>query len=351
MKESDDPLAHTDIVVALSCTACNAMVPLVQNKSSETLSPGVALVICTYCRPGSLQRFINSLREQTLRPHQLIIVDASPDNAVEKMLRAYDNLNDLAVVNVLYLRVTGSLRGLTRQRNLGTKFVLMDKLAFFDDDVVLMPDCLEQMCEVFQQYDAGMVAGVSAYIVNDAVAISYHSKRWKFRQLIGVVPSFEPGRYFRSGMSTNWNFLLPNEGVTKGDWLPGTAMMWRTEIVRLAGFNERFSGYGQGEDLDFSLRARKHGMLLMAGKAHLEHLHEETGRPDWYKIGYMSIYNRYHIHRNIFSDYSSRILFIYAWTLDTIMLASGLCLPHLTRLTLLQLQGRLRAVIDLLAGH
>jgi len=208
-----------------------------------------------------------SLSEQTRQPDQLIVVDASPDDSTEAMMRAFTNLAGLAA-EVLYVRVAGALRGLTRQRNLGAKFVTVDKLAYFDDDVVLLPTCLEEMARVHQEYGE-TVAGVGGYIVNGHSTVSL---RWRVRRWLRVVPSLEPGRYFRSGISTPWGFLPPNEDLTEGDWLQGGAAMWRTAIDWEKTFRELFSGYAQSEDLDFSLRARTKGKLVVAGRAHLLHL-------------------------------------------------------------------------------
>lgn len=334
-----------DIATIWTCQQ-HAFVSVERIPQSSSLHPGVAVVVCTYLRAESLRRFLHSLAEQTLRPDQLIVVDASPDDSTEVMLQAFPNLAGLAT-EVLYMRVIGSLRGLTKQRNLGAKFVTVDKLAYFDDDVVLLPTCLEEMARVHQEYGEA-VAGVGGYIVNGRSTVSL---RWRVRRWLRVVPSLEPGRYFRSGMSTPWGFLPPNEDLTQGDWLPGCAMMWKTETVRNVGFRELFSGYAQGEDLDFSLRARSRGKLVVTGKAHLLHLTDNQGRPDPYRRGYMAIYNRYLIHRETYPDALSRLIFIYAWLVDTLFLLYRLLSPAEFRSTLAQLRGRLDAVLDLMINR
>lgn len=319
------------------------LVPVKGFPADTILQPGVAVVICTYLRAESLKRFLYSLAEQTLQPNQLIIVDASPDNATELMLRAFPDIESLAA-DVTYMRVMGSLRGLTRQRNLGARFVIVDKLAYFDDDVVLLPTCLEEMTLVHQQYGEE-VAGVGGYIVNGCSSISL---RWRVRRWLRVVPSLEPGRYCRSGVSTPWGFLPPNDTLTEGDWLQGGAAMWRTTVVQGVTFQEQFGGYGQSEDLDFSLRARPRGKLVVAGKAQLLHLPDDRGRPDHYRREYMAICNRYFIHREVYPDLLSRLNFIYGWLIDSVFLLRGLFSPGRFRQSSAQLHGRLRASFDLI---
>lgn len=338
---SSTPAFFNEITVIWTCQQ-DEFVPLAQIPLNAVLRSGVAVVICTYMRADSLKRFLRSLAEQTLRPDQLIIVDASHDEATELMLRAFSGLANLAS-EVIYMRVVGSLRGLTRQRNLGAKFVTVDKLAYFDDDVVLLPTCLEEMARVHQQYGEE-AAGVGGYIVNGHRTTSL---RWRVRRWLGIVPSLEPGRYFRSGMSTPWSFLPPNDDLTEGDWLQGCAAMWKTKIVDEVRFRELFSGYAQSEDLDFSLRARSCGRLMVSGKARLLHLTDDRGRPDPYWRGYMAIYNRYVIHRETYPDALSRLAFIYAWLVDTLFLFCRLLSPATFRPTLAQLWGRLNALVDL----
>jgi len=323
----------------------NVILPLKEFPSVVTLSPGVAVVICTYKRADSLRRFLDSLREQTLLPDQLIIVDASPDDATEKMLRNYGKLGSLATT-MIYTRVTGSLRGLTRQRNLGARLVTVDKLAYFDDDVVLFPDCLEKLVGVYQQYGES-VAGVGAYVVNAGRSISL---RWKIRRWLRIVPSLEPGRYFRSGMSTPWSFLEPNEGGTYGDWLPGCAMMWRTSLVSELGFNERFVRYANGEDLEFSLRAKKLGKLLLAGSARLCHLHDSSGRLDQRELSRTTAVNNLAIfegqlpNRTCF-DYS---YFFYGYFINMLLEQLGFLRARQPMQAFRSLQGHFEFVLYLL---
>jgi hypothetical protein len=67
----------------------------------------------------------------------------------------------------------------------------------------------------------------------------------------------------------------------------------------------------------------------------------------------MAIYNRYQIHRRGLSDRSWRdvVWFVYAWTLDTLMLCRNLLFPKRWAPTFRHLAGRLVAVADLSRGR
>jgi GT2 family glycosyltransferase len=308
------------------------------------LRAGCTVVICTHHRPCSLIRFLDSLKIQTRTPDRLVIVDASPDAETEAALCAYPETHRLASC-VLYFRVSGELKGLTRQRNFAIRWVETDLTAFFDDDVVLAPDCLSEMERTHRALGetvVGVGAMQSGYLKPRAL--------WRWRRKLGIVPSLQPGRYSRSGMSIPWSYLH-SSAPTEGDWLPGCGMMWKTEIVAELGFHDAFEGYAQGEDLDFSLRALRKGKLVMAPTARLKHLHDPAGRQDEFRAGYSSIYNRYEIHRRSLPNRTWRDVawFIYAWTFDTLLLLRHLVNPRLSRAVRQQIAGRLRATRDLLA--
>lgn len=311
------------------------------------LMAGLAVVVCTCQRPESLARLLQSLAAHDRRPDQLIIVDASSGDDTQRMLSSYPDLEQLAAT-VLYFHVSGMLRGLTRQRNYALRWVTTDLVAFFDDDVVLLPGCLREMERVHRSL-GDQIAGVGAFIRNQDWPPA-NTWLWHARVLLRLMPNLQPGRYHRSGMSTPWIFLPPTDGLVEGDWLPGCAMMWRTAVAREIRFCEDLTGYALGEDLDFSLRARSRGRLVVTGAAQVLHLLEPSGRPGWFQWGYMAIKNKYLIHRRALPDRTWRDVawFIYAWVFDTLLLMRHLFAAGRRRAVLLQIAGRLKAAYDLL---
>ena len=309
---------------------------------------GVTVIVCTYKRAASLTRFLDSLALQEARPKALLVVDASPDDQTEKAMHARTDLDRLAR-RVCYFRVAGAFRGLTRQRNFGLRWVETDLVAFFDDDIVLLPGCLREMEHVHREFGEGAV-GVGAWIVNGARSPSL---LWRTRHFLGAVHCLKPGTYDSSGMSTPWSWLEPTGAVFEGDWLPGGATMWRTEAAEKTGFPDTFEGYAQGEDLDFSLRVRHCGLLLMATGAHAEHLHHPSGRPSHFTLGYIALFNRYQIHRRVFGSRACRktLVFAYAWTIDSVLLLRRVLIPSATLPTLQQLAGRIHAAFDILRSR
>jgi GT2 family glycosyltransferase len=314
---------------------------------TASLEPGFSVAVCTYRRPQSLIRLLDSVAAQEKPPRQLVIVDASPDDTTERAVTAWAS-ERASTHCLLYFRVTGGLRGLTRQRNFALTHVHTDLVAFFDDDIVLQPGCLGAM-EAAHRTQPDVV-GVGAVITNSD---PHPDALWRVRRLLLLVPSLEAGRYFASGVSTPWwTGRLGMEGMAEGDWLPGGATMWRTKAARDTGFVEDFSGYCSGEDLEFSLRVAGRGRLVMAGGARVEHLHEPGGRPDEAALGYAVVRNHHRIHAATWGAHSRRaeLWFVYAIVAEGLLQAIHLLRPGHVRETWSYLRGVARYGVECLTG-
>ncbi|MCC7009053.1 MAG: glycosyltransferase family 2 protein [Acidobacteria bacterium] len=308
--------------------------------SAERDAPGVSVVLCTYRRAASVQRFLQSLGRQARLPDETLIVDASPDEATETIVRAWP-----APTVVRYWRVEPPLRGLTRQRNFGLDRVTRDLVAFFDDDVVLGAECLAELERAHRERPALAGAGCFAESWMQPTAL------WRLRRALGIVPNLQPGTYTRTGLSIPWRFHAPTTAVVEGDWLPGCAMMLKTAAARVVRFEEVLAGYGQGEDLEFSLRLRARGAVALVGAAACDHLHEPAGRPDAFRLGRMEIENRHLIWRRTYRNlaWRDRLAFAYAWTLDTLLLARDAMRPGRAADGLRRIAGRVRGGAAILA--
>ena len=289
--------------------------------------------VCTYRRPESTQRFLHSLVGQ-VRAAALLLVDASEDDLTEQAVSAYVDPAGLADY-VAYYRVAPERRGSTRQYNFALALTGTPLIVFFDDDVVLLPDCLRALVDTHVRGGPAIV-GVGAAVENEAAAPAI----WRVRRLLGIVPSLTPGRYFGSGVSTPWGAVEPGDRLIDGDWLPGCAMMWKSAVARAVGFDEALEGYGCGNDLVFSLRMAVHGRLVVAAAARVLHLQEPAGRPDPRSMGYQASRNAHAIHRAFVpGSVTSRLWFAYATAAETLLAATGLLRPARARAAAAQLRG------------
>jgi GT2 family glycosyltransferase len=329
----DHVAAH--VITRFSTTSAVEAVPAA---SCPSTTPGCCVAVCTSGRPASVLRFLESLRTQEPAPQQVVVVDASPDDATEQALRAYPLLGDLAQ-RLDYLRVDRPLSGLTPQRNIALRTATTDLIAFFDDDIVLLPGCLAEMARVHRA--TPRIVGVAAVIVNER---SQPPALWRVRSLLRIIPTLRPGRYTPSGIQTPWRFLPPTDAVVEGEWLPGGATMWKTVVAREVWFNEGLDGYASGEDLEFSLLMRRKGKTVVAGSAHLLHLQDSSGRPNAFQMGYMGLRNLFYIHQACRPHARSldTAYFLYGFSLDTLVRLLALLRPGERRMRWEFLRGRLR---------
>jgi hypothetical protein len=69
-------------------------------------------------------------------------------------------------------------------------------------------------------------------------------------------------------------------------------------------------------------------------------------------MGYMAIYNRYRIHRILPNRRRRDVAwFVYAWAVDTLLMARYVLVPRQWRSTARHVMGRLKAGWDLLRGR
>src|SRR5438552_11886892 len=109
--------------------------------------PELSLVVCTYQRPGPVERLLEALREQVRPPDEVLVVDASPgDETEEVVLRKQEAWGSR---RLLYHRPPPEHRGLTRQRNYGAERAGGRIIAFLDDDTIPEPPYFAEILACF----------------------------------------------------------------------------------------------------------------------------------------------------------------------------------------------------------
>jgi glycosyltransferase involved in cell wall biosynthesis len=204
-----------------------------ERKSGQTKPRGGApmrfsLLMATVGRTEELHSFLASLREQTYRNFELLIVDQNPDDRLRPVLEEYE-----AEFPILHLRT--DLRGLSRARNLGLELVNGELLAFPDDDCRYPPKLLATVAQTF----AGR------------------------RELDGLT-----GRSVDEwGETSSGRFALAPGPVDRLNvWGRGISytIFVRTESVRGLRFDEELGAgagttWGSGEETDYLLRLLERG--------------------------------------------------------------------------------------------
>jgi len=267
-----------------------------------------SLIICTYQRPESLNRLLDSVAEQNLPPDEILVVDGSTDKETEILMRTkkYPKLR--------YFKVEDQDRGLTRQRNYGIERTGKDIeiICFLDDDIILEPFYFEKLIKTYTHFTDAI--GVGGYILNeikwkqDVAQIAFDEfkidgwvrklgKRNLFRKKLGLLSDQPPGYMpeFSNGLSIG--FFPPSGKTYPVEFFMGGVASYRKSIFDTINFSEYFEGYGLYEDMDFCLRTSRLGLLYVNTAAQVNHYHEPTGRPNYFKYGKMVIRNGWYVWR------------------------------------------------------
>jgi GT2 family glycosyltransferase len=261
-------------------------------------------------RPESLIQLLESVKEQTVYPNEILIIDGSTNNETEVILK------ENRVEGLKYFLVPFEQRGLTKQRNYGIERVgnEMGIVCFLDDDTVLENDYFEQILRTYQIYPEAL--GVGGYIINESecefVGNDYVPKideyffggwkrkdgsRFVLRKKLGLDSDCPPGYSSLYSHGRSVGFLPPSGNIYEVEMLMGGVSSFKKEVFVTLQFSTYFEGYGLYEDADFTLRVAKKGKLYVNTSAQLNHYHDASGRPNQYQYGKMVVRNGWYVWR------------------------------------------------------
>lgn len=269
-----------------------------------------SLIVCTYLRPDPLVELLESVKNQSLYPDEILIIDGSTNTETQEILQnnSFQNLN--------YFLVPNEHRGLTKQRNFGISKVSQNTeiVCFLDDDTVLEKDYFEQLLNTYQVYPEAL--GVGGYICNETkwdyvggnyqpVKNEFYFDGWKrkegtrfvLRKKLGLDSDCLPGFSPSFSHARSVAFLPPSDKIYEAELLMGGVSSFKKEVLEKFQFSTYFEGYGLYEDADFCLRVAKTGKLFLNTKAKLNHYHEASGRPNQYLYGKMIVRNGWYVWR------------------------------------------------------
>lgn len=304
----------------------------------------ITCIIATRSRAEILSRTLDRIRQQSIRPEQIWIVDDSANDATREVAQKYLDLS------VSYHRATVS--GAAPQRNEGLELVSNNArfILFLDDDVLLEPDCLKHLWNALES-DAHLGA-VNAIITNQSYVKPGRISEIVYRLLQQDTEHSYAGRVIGPGM----NFLpedhvnLPE--VVPVEWVNTTCTLYRWEALPKPAFPDRFKGYSLMEDLALSLDVGKRGWKLANVRTARVFHDSQPGehKSSSFALGRMELANRHYIMRHMLekrrpSDYAKLAL------LETFFLASALFNRRTWRTLPAVLAGKTAGVLDILSGR
>ena len=203
----------------------------------------VSVIIPTYNRAALVPRAIESVRRQTYRNLEILVVDdGSPDDTEDVVRRIVDP-------RIRYIRHEKN-RGLPAVRNTGIRVAEGKYLAFLDDDDEWKEDKLEKQLSVIGPYDAVLTGA----LVN--------------------------GKYLR----LHGKHEVTLEDLRKGNSFPPSTLLVKTSVIRDVLFDENLR---QGEDWDAYIRLAqryrigyiREPLLLLSDGSHQRMTNEVKNQP------------------------------------------------------------------------
>lgn len=195
-------------------------------------TPKVSYIIPTMMRQDFTLNLLNDLENQTYKPSEVIVVDATPENARDASLYNASNYS----FNVKFKWQTS--KGSCRARNEAIDLCTGDYIVFGDDDVRLQPQFIENHIRLLQTYNAEACNGLDIRADHQQQTLkdldiklkAFDNQRWK----VGAAQSFSNA----------------NSCVSK------------RVVDLLIGNDINYDG-GYGEDSDFGMAITKLGVTVL----------------------------------------------------------------------------------------
>ena len=251
----------------------------------------ISVVVPTRNRPRDVAKLLESIQKQTRMPDELIIVDQSPDS-ISHLLFANEMGSRYAYVH------SSEIKGVSRARNAGIALAKGDVVIFLDDDVVLSPDCLEQMEAAFEANpEYAGIGGVELQMEHSATSyILYYD--------IFFLGPFRDPKY---RISRSWRNL---SGIQRCTSLKTCLAGFRREFLERHRFDERWRS-ALLEDVDLCWAERGSAKFGVWPKASIWHSISEvrtTGGTGYRATGSAwAFFMRKHLRREW------PLLPLYAW--------------------------------------
>ena len=241
-------------------------------------------------RSGSLEKVLDSLKDQTYINFEVIIVDGSIDDLTKEVVNKYKT-----TMSIIFLKQ--KTKGLVNVINEGVEKSTGDILIRTDDDIVAGKEWLGEIIKAFNESES--VGGVTGPTIipdeiKDSRDLFYFQEKMKtgnfFWRLLGKFyfkylledKAFAIGKFFRSGafsVGSNHIEYLTFDECIEVDHLEGCNLAVRDDLLkRIGGFDPIFSGVAEYNDADAAYKIRKLGYkILFNPKAKILHLPSKGG--------------------------------------------------------------------------
>jgi hypothetical protein len=200
---------------------------------------------------------------------------------------------------------------LPRQRNIGLGQVRAAVVFFLDDDSLLHTGAAAGILAVYAADTMGQISAVAAAeslvpppglsLGSDYRMTGAHHKEARQRRLRNMaerwMTALKPAMFL--GQAFNMRRPVPEFLATVGakpvEYMTGFRMTFRSDAIRVSGFDEALTGYAVDEDIDASFSAMRSGLVVGTDHAQIFHHRHPSGRGDARQRGQMETLNRAYV--------------------------------------------------------
>ncbi|HHT9122139.1 MAG TPA: glycosyltransferase family 2 protein [Candidatus Wunengus sp. YC63] len=275
----------------------------------------VSVLISTKNRFQDLKECIDSILAQTVKPDEIILVDASDTceslEMVKKALAATG-------IKLTYHRqdvVAGKIRK-TAAWNKAVRLALGDVIIFLDDDVVLDKYYIYHILQPYYENPEN-IAGVTGYMKkpNDEKTAQKRDSFLCFLNRLFCSLFLLPHEEGNGRMQSSGFPAYPDSkvGIVSVEVMPTCNMSIKKEVFREFTFDEWFYGYSYQEDDDFTYRVSKKYKFLYTPFAELVHKRSPAARGNLDAVETMKIVNHYYFFKkNMSKSCKNCMAFVWA---------------------------------------
>lgn len=198
------------------------------------------VVIITYARPHYVQTCLEHLGRLRTAPHQVIVVDASPDPRTRDLVAR-------EFPHVVYLRNDLGRGTMSESRQIGLARATGEIVSYIDDDAYVDEEWLDRLVDAFQD-DA--VAGVGGRADNGIPGEDAEG--------IGSI-----GRLLPNGDLTGYFAADPGKRIEVDHFLGANQSYRRSTLLSIGGIRGNYPGTCLREESDTCLRLKDTGHRLI----------------------------------------------------------------------------------------
>jgi len=211
---------------------------------------------------------------QIVKPAEVLVIDDTPTTEIKNICEKYTVEFSRGGVALVYFKNRRE-RSISIARNLGARMAHGDIVMFIDSDVILYPDYVEKVLNVFKKYPGALGVG-SWRTFNRQIpsGIRYYSLQ-TLEKLFFI--------WHQSRNSCrSYEYPIVLSGTTYCQWLMGETMSVKRSVFNEFQFDENLKGYSLGDDFLFSYSIYKKypKSLLITPDAKAIHSFSSQARPE-----------------------------------------------------------------------